>query len=67
MKHVKVVQRIALVAGVVMFSIGAAACGDDSVTPQSPGTTPSGVTTPAAPAAVTTPATTNPDSGGAGF
>jgi hypothetical protein len=66
MKHMKVVQRIALVAGVVMFSIGAAACGDDSVTPQSPGSTPSGVTTPAA-GTTPSPATTNPDSGGAGF
>ncbi len=64
MKHVKVVHRIALIACVAMFSVGAAACGDDSVTPESPGSTPSGVSTPAA----TTPApTTTPQSGGAGF
>ena len=64
MKHVKVVQRIAIIACVAMFSVGAAACGDDSVTPESPGSTPAVVTTPAS---GTTPATTNPQSGGAGF
>jgi len=70
MKHVKVVHRIALIAFVAIIGVGAAACGDDSVTPQSPGSTPSAVTTPAAAApTATTPAaaTTNPQSGGAGF
>jgi len=79
MKQVKVTavnrvfRRIAVVACVAALGVGAAACGDNSVTPQSPsgGTTPAAGTTAKAgttPSAVTTPsATTNPNSGGAGF
>ena len=62
----KVGRRIAIIACVGIIGVGAAACGDNSVTPQSPqtpGSTPSAVTTPAA-AAVTTP---SPQAGGSGF
>jgi len=67
-----VAKRIAIVACVAALGVGAAACGDNSVTPQSPTVTGGGqpaATTPAA-AAGTTPApapTTSPQSGGAGF
>jgi len=68
-----VAKRIAIVACVAALGVGAAACGDNSVTPQSPTVTGGGqpaATTPAAAAASTTPApapTTSPQSGGAGF
>lgn len=64
----KMFRRVAAVAFVAVIGLGATACGDDSVTPQSPNTSPApaAATTPA-PAATTPSATTNPDSGGAGF
>ena len=56
-----VVHRIAVVACVAVLGVGAAACGDDSVvTPQAPSVT-------NAPAAVTTPPASSPQSGGSGF
>jgi hypothetical protein len=59
----KMFRRVAAVAFVAAIGIGATACGDDSVTPQSPNTTPA-----QAPAATTpAPAATNPQSGGSGF
>jgi hypothetical protein len=69
----KVVQRLAVIACVGILGVGTAACGDNSVTPQSPTVT-GGQQAPAAttPAAAATtpagaPATSNPQSGGAGF
>jgi hypothetical protein len=60
----KVGRRIAMIACVGILGVGAAACGDNSVTPQSPqtpGSTPAG-------AGVTTPPTTaSAQSGGSGF
>jgi len=61
----KMFRRVAAVAFVAAIGIGATACGDNSVTPQSPNTTPAGpaATTPAA----ATPGATQPQSGGSGF
>ena len=58
----KVVQRIAVVFCVAILGVGAAACGStgDNVTPQAP--TPTTIHS-----TVTTPPTTTPQSGGAGF
>jgi hypothetical protein len=67
----KVVQRFAALACVAVLGVGAAACGSSGKTghnDQPPATTaPSAATTAPAPAAATTPATTSPQSGGAGF
>ena len=76
----KLVQRMAVIACVGILGVGAAACGDDStVTPEAPANTTQqapAATTPAAaattPAAAATtpagaPATSDPQSGGAGF
>ena len=57
-------RRVAAVAFVAVVGLGATACGDNSVTPQSPNTTPAAGTTPAA---ATTPGATQPQSGGSGF
>ena len=62
----KMFRRVAAVAFVAIIGVGATACGDDSVTPQSPNTTPAAGTT-KAPSATTPSATTNPHGGGAGF
>ena len=60
----KVVQRIAVIACVAILGVGAAACGStgNNVTPKAP--TP---TTARPNAVTTTPPTTAPQSGGAGF
>jgi len=62
----KMFRRVAAVAFVAIIGVGATACGDDSVTPPSPNTTPAAGTT-KAPSATTPSATTNPQGGGAGF
>ena len=63
----KMFRRMAAVAFVAVIGLGATACGDNSVTPQSPNTSPAPAGTTPAPAATTPSATTNPSNGGAGF